>query len=115
MSAKYIFVTGGVVSSLGKGLAAASIGCLMESRGLKVDRLMYNHANTYPYVDYYAQPLDKLFKRKVLIRGEAETANILRNFGTAVDEIEEKRTVHEPVNVSKNYGSHCKSCPYQRL
>ena len=36
MTAKYIFVTGGVVSSLGKGLAAASIGCLMESRGLKV-------------------------------------------------------------------------------
>ena len=34
--AKYIFVTGGVVSSLGKGLAAASIGCLLESRGLKV-------------------------------------------------------------------------------
>ena len=36
MSAKYIFVTGGVVSSLGKGLAAASIGCLFEARGLKV-------------------------------------------------------------------------------
>jgi len=34
--AKFIFVTGGVVSSLGKGLAAASIGCLLESRGLKV-------------------------------------------------------------------------------
>jgi CTP synthase len=33
---KYIFVTGGVVSSLGKGLAAASIGRLMESRGFKV-------------------------------------------------------------------------------
>ena len=33
---KYIFVTGGVVSSLGKGVAAASIGCLLESRGLKV-------------------------------------------------------------------------------
>ncbi|MGA3186848.1 MAG: CTP synthase [Bryobacteraceae bacterium] len=33
---KYIFVTGGVVSSLGKGIAAASIGCLLESRGLKV-------------------------------------------------------------------------------
>ncbi|HEY3135723.1 MAG TPA: CTP synthase [Blastocatellia bacterium] len=33
---KYIFVTGGVVSSLGKGLAAASIGCLLEARGLKV-------------------------------------------------------------------------------
>ncbi len=36
MSAKYIFVTGGVVSSLGKGLAASSIGCLLECRGLKV-------------------------------------------------------------------------------
>ena len=35
-TAKYIFVTGGVVSSLGKGIAAASIGCLLESRGLKV-------------------------------------------------------------------------------
>ena len=33
---KYIFVTGGVFSSLGKGVAAASIGCLLESRGLKV-------------------------------------------------------------------------------
>lgn len=33
---KYIFVTGGVVSSIGKGLAAASIGALLETRGLKV-------------------------------------------------------------------------------
>ena len=33
---KCIFVTGGVVSSLGKGIAAASIGCLLESRGLRV-------------------------------------------------------------------------------
>ncbi|MEO7143846.1 MAG: CTP synthase, partial [Bryobacteraceae bacterium] len=33
---KYIFVTGGVVSSLGKGIAAASVGCLLESRGLRV-------------------------------------------------------------------------------
>jgi CTP synthase len=33
---KYIFVTGGVVSSLGKGLAASSIGCLLEARGLTV-------------------------------------------------------------------------------
>ena len=33
---KFIFVTGGVVSSLGKGLAAASIGSLLEARGLKI-------------------------------------------------------------------------------
>ncbi len=36
MSVKYIFITGGVVSSLGKGLAASSLGALLESRGLRV-------------------------------------------------------------------------------
>ncbi len=36
MGSKFIFVTGGVVSSLGKGVAASSIGCLLESRGLRV-------------------------------------------------------------------------------
>ena len=33
---KYIFVTGGVVSSLGKGITAASLGRLLKSRGIKV-------------------------------------------------------------------------------
>jgi len=33
---KYIFITGGVVSSLGKGLAASSLGALLEQRGIKV-------------------------------------------------------------------------------
>src|SRR5882762_10090454 len=33
---KYVFVTGGVVSSLGKGIAAASLAAIVESRGLKV-------------------------------------------------------------------------------
>ena len=42
MSAKYIFVTGGVVSSLGKGLAAASIGSLLESRGLKINLMKFD-------------------------------------------------------------------------
>jgi CTP synthase len=36
MKTKFIFITGGVLSSLGKGLAAASIGALLESRGLKI-------------------------------------------------------------------------------
>ncbi|HMF92109.1 MAG TPA: CTP synthase [Candidatus Angelobacter sp.] len=42
MATKYIFVTGGVVSSLGKGLAAASMGCLLESRGLKVNLMKFD-------------------------------------------------------------------------
>ena len=33
---KYVFVTGGVVSSLGKGIAAASLGAILEARGLKI-------------------------------------------------------------------------------
>lgn len=36
MKTKYIFVTGGVLSSLGKGLAAASLGALLQTRGLTV-------------------------------------------------------------------------------
>ena len=42
MSAKYIFVTGGVVSSLGKGLSAASIGCLLEARGIKINIMKFD-------------------------------------------------------------------------
>ncbi|HEX4999507.1 MAG TPA: CTP synthase [Terriglobia bacterium] len=42
MEKKYIFVTGGVVSSLGKGLASASIGCLLESRGFSVSLLKFD-------------------------------------------------------------------------
>jgi len=43
---KYVFVTGGVVSSIGKGLGAASMGALMEARGLKV-----THIKLDPYVN----------------------------------------------------------------
>ena len=42
MEKKFIFVTGGVVSSLGKGLASASIGCLLESRGFRVSILKFD-------------------------------------------------------------------------
>ena len=45
---KYIFITGGVVSSLGKGIAAASIGALLEARGLKVS---LNKLDPYINVD----------------------------------------------------------------
>ena len=46
MGSKYIFVTGGVVSSLGKGLAAASIGSLLEARGFRVTLLKMD-----PYIN----------------------------------------------------------------
>ena len=43
---KYVFVTGGVVSSLGKGIAAASLAALLETRGLKVTMLKLD-----PYIN----------------------------------------------------------------
>src|SRR6476661_6694810 len=49
MMGKYIFVTGGVVSSLGKGLASASIGNLLESRGLKITFLKLDPGTMNPY------------------------------------------------------------------
>ncbi|QDX80196.1 CTP synthetase [Denitratisoma sp. DHT3] len=44
--AKFVFVTGGVVSSLGKGIAAASLGAILESRGIKV-----THLKLDPYIN----------------------------------------------------------------
>ncbi|MBI1921689.1 MAG: CTP synthase [Geobacter sp.] len=46
MKTKFIFVTGGVVSSIGKGLAAASLGALLEARGLRV-----THQKLDPYIN----------------------------------------------------------------
>jgi len=43
---KYVFVTGGVVSSIGKGLACASVGTLLEARGLRV-----THVKLDPYIN----------------------------------------------------------------
>ena len=43
---KYIFVTGGVVSSIGKGLCASSLGALLESRGLKISMMKFD-----PYIN----------------------------------------------------------------
>lgn len=44
---KYIFITGGVVSSLGKGITAASIGCLLKSRGIRLTIQKLD-----PYINY---------------------------------------------------------------
>ncbi len=44
---RYIFITGGVVSSLGKGITAASLGCLLKKRGLRVSMQKLD-----PYINY---------------------------------------------------------------
>ncbi|MFP6609712.1 MAG: hypothetical protein VCB80_05955, partial [Deltaproteobacteria bacterium] len=69
---KYIFVTGGVASALGKGVASASVGALLESSGLKVTMLKmdpyinvdpgtmspFQHGEVYVTDDGYEADLD---------------------------------------------------------
>src|SRR6266487_1827044 len=66
---KFIFVTGGVVSSLGKGLASASIGALMENRGLKVTLLKMD-----PYINVDPGTMNPLQHGEVFVTDDgAET------------------------------------------
>src|SRR4030095_14831326 len=46
MATKYIFITGGVVSSLGKGVAASSVGAILEARGFSVTLMKFD-----PYIN----------------------------------------------------------------
>ncbi len=66
---KYIFVTGGVVSSLGKGVAAASIAMLLEARGLKVTMLKLD-----PYINVDAGTMNPFQHGEVFVTDDgAET------------------------------------------
>ena len=66
---KFIFVTGGVVSSLGKGIAAASLGSLLEARGLKVSMLKMD-----PYINVDPGTMSPLQHGEVFVTDDgAET------------------------------------------
>ena len=62
MQTKYIFITGGVVSGLGKGIAAASIGALLESRGLKVSLMKLD-----PYINVDAGTMNPFQHGEVFV------------------------------------------------
>ena len=59
---RYIFVTGGVVSSLGKGLASAAVGAILESRGLKVQMMKLN-----PYINVYPGTMSPFQRGEVFV------------------------------------------------
>ncbi len=61
---KYVFVTGGVLSSLGKGIAAASLGALLEARGLKVTLMKMD-----PYLNVDPGTMSPLPARRGLRHG----------------------------------------------
>ncbi|MCK6571046.1 CTP synthase [Myxococcota bacterium] len=66
---KFIFVTGGVVSSIGKGIVAASVGALLEARGLKV-----THIKLDPYINVDPGTMNPLQHGEVFVTDDgAET------------------------------------------
>ena len=68
---KIIFVTGGVVSSLGKGLVSASIGALMENRGLKVANIKLD-----PYLNVDAGTMNPLQHGEVFVTDDGAEADL---------------------------------------
>ena len=90
--AKYIFVTGGVVSSLGKGISAASIGCLLESRGLRVTLQKFD-----PYLNVDPGTMSPFQHGEVFVTDDgAETDLDLGHY---------ERFTHSPLTQSNNLTS----------
>src|ERR1700687_4467839 len=70
---KYIFVTGGVVSSLGKGLAAASIGCLLEGHGYRVTLQKFD-----PYINVDPGTMSPYQHGEVFVTDDAAATDHVR-------------------------------------
>ena len=68
---KYIFVTGGVCSSLGKGLAASSIGALLENRGLKVTMMKLD-----PYINVDPGTMSPMQHGEVFVTDDGEETDL---------------------------------------
>src|SRR5256714_10123884 len=96
MPAKYIFVTGGVVSSLGKGLAAASIGCLLESRGLKVNLMKFD-----PYLNVDPGTMSPFQHGEVFVTDDGAETDLDR--GHYERFVDENLTVASNVTTGKIY------------
>src|ERR1700692_1769854 len=78
---RYIFVTGGVVSSLGKGIAAASLGRLLVERGLRVSIMKF-----YPYLHVAAGSMSPVSYREVFVTDDgAETDLDLGHYERFID------------------------------
>ncbi|MBQ7155809.1 MAG: CTP synthase [Synergistaceae bacterium] len=79
---KYVFVTGGVVSSLGKGITAGSIGTLLKKRGLKVSNLKID-----PYLNVDAGTMNPFQHGEVFVTDDgAETDLDLGHYERFIDE-----------------------------
>ena len=98
MATKYIFVTGGVVSSLGKGITAASLGRLLKARGLKVSIQKFD-----PYLNYDPGTMSPYQHGEVFVTEDgAETDLDLGHYERFIDE---NLTKYNNVTTGKIYWS----------
>ena len=82
MSAKYVFVTGGVVSGLGKGITAASLGRLLKSRGLRITMQKFD-----PYLNVDPGTMNPFQHGEVFVTDDgAETDLDLGHYERFIDE-----------------------------
>ena len=82
MSTKYVFVTGGVVSGLGKGICAASLGRLLKQRGVRVRNQKFD-----PYINVDPGTMSPYQHGEVFVTGDgAETDLDLGHYERFVDE-----------------------------
>ena len=96
MAVKYIFVTGGVVSGLGKGITAASLGRLLKQRGLKVALQKFD-----PYLNVDPGTMNPYQHGEVLVTDDgAETDLDLGHYERFTDE---NLTVDSSVTSGKVY------------
>ena len=94
---KYIFITGGVVSSLGKGIAAASIGALLESRGLSVSLIKVD-----PYINVDPGTMSPFQHGEVFVTNDGtETILILDIMKGLLDLRPQKKIISQRVRFMK--------------
>ena len=98
MSVKYVFVTGGVVSGLGKGITAASLGRLLKSRGYKVTMQKFD-----PYINIDPGTMNPVQHGEVFVTDDgAETDLDLGHYERFIDE---SLTKNSNVTTGKVYWS----------
>ena len=98
MSVKYVFVTGGVVSGLGKGITAASLGRLLKARGYKVTMQKFD-----PYINIDPGTMNPIQHGEVFVTDDgAETDLDLGHYERFIDE---SLTKNSNVTTGKIYWS----------
>lgn len=98
MDVKYVFITGGVVSSLGKGITAASLGCLLKSRGFRVSIQKLD-----PYINVDPGTMSPYQHGEVFVTDDgAETDLDLGHYERFIDS---NLTKHNNVTTGKIYWS----------